>query len=96
MKIAAPRSDHPPGILAKPPQTNLESLPKPIAQVHQLRNYTELLEQIHHDLRTQHPEWIGPDGESPMCELYEARLNETLGPLMRRDTLARSQVATFG
>jgi hypothetical protein len=41
--------------------------------------YTELCEQIHNDLRIQHPEWIEPSGESPMCDFYEARLMELLG-----------------
>jgi hypothetical protein len=38
----------------------------------------ELQQQIHDDLRRQHPEWIGPDGESPMCDFYEARLSQLL------------------
>jgi hypothetical protein len=46
---------------------------------HKVRTYTELREQIHNDLRLQHPEWIEPSGESPMCEFYEARLLELLG-----------------
>jgi hypothetical protein len=46
---------------------------------HKIRNYTELREQIHNDLRLQHPEWIEPSGESPMCDFYEARLMELLG-----------------
>ena len=37
-----------------------------------------LLEQIHKDLRIQHPEWVQKDGESPMCDSYEARLIELL------------------
>jgi hypothetical protein len=41
--------------------------------------FTELREQIHHDLRLQHPEWIEPSGESAMCDFYEARLMELLG-----------------
>ena len=82
--------------LAKPSHAHLESLAEPIALAHQIHTYTELRQQIHRDLRIQHPEWIGPDGESPMCELYEARLNETLGALTRRDTLAQSRVAPFG
>ena len=41
--------------------------------------FTELREQIHNDLRLQHPEWIEPSGESPMCDFYEARLMELLG-----------------
>ena len=41
---------------------------------HQIHTYTELRQQIHDDLRIQHPEWIQPNGESPMCDSYEARL----------------------
>ena len=45
----------------------------------QIHTYAALLQQIHHDLRIQHPEWIEPSGESPMCDFYEARLMELLG-----------------
>ena len=38
----------------------------------------DLRQQIHDDLRTQHPEWILPSGESPMCDAYEARLMDLL------------------
>ena len=34
--------------------------------------------QIHADLRTQHPEWIEPNGECPICDFYEARLAQLL------------------
>ena len=44
----------------------------------QVHTYTELRQQIHDDLRRQHPEWIEPGGESPMCDFYEARLMELL------------------
>jgi hypothetical protein len=40
--------------------------------------YANLLQQIRNDLRIQHPEWIQPNGESPMCDSYEARLMELL------------------
>ena len=43
----------------------------------------ELRRQIHHDLRSQHPEWIEPNGECPECDFYEARLMEELDTLMR-------------
>jgi len=33
----------------------------------QIHTYTELRQQIHDDLRIQHPEWIEPNGESSMC-----------------------------
>ena len=34
--------------------------------------------KIHDDLRKQHPEWVLPNGESPICDVYEARLMELL------------------
>jgi len=37
-----------------------------------------LQHQIHNDLRAQHPEWVEPNGESPMCDFYEARLAQLL------------------
>jgi hypothetical protein len=52
--------------------------------VDQLDTYADLRQQIHDDLRNQHPEWIQPNGESPMCESYEARLMETLAVLNRQ------------
>jgi hypothetical protein len=57
---------------------------QPIAMSHQIHTYTELQRQIHDDLRIQHPEWVQPNGESPMCDSYEARLVELLDPLTRR------------
>jgi hypothetical protein len=62
----------------KPSRATLESFPKLIAMSHQIHTYTELRQQIHDDLRVQHPEWIEPDGESPMCDFYEERLMELL------------------
>jgi len=57
---------------------------QPIAMSHQIHTYPELRQQIHHDLRIQHPEWVQANGSSPMCDSYEARLMELLDPLMRR------------
>ncbi len=51
---------------------------------HQLNTYADLRKQIHNDLRIQHPEWVQPNGESPMCDSYEARLMETLDVLIPR------------
>ena len=45
---------------------------------HQVHTYAELRQQIHDDLRVQHPDWIQPNGESPLCDFYETRLMETL------------------
>ena len=47
---------------------------------HQIHTYTELRQQIHDDLRIQHPEWVEPNGESSMC------LMELLDTLTRRGT----------
>jgi hypothetical protein len=34
----------------------------------------DLRQQVHDDLRNQHPEWVQPNGQSPLCDAYEARL----------------------
>ena len=47
--------------------------------------YTELRQQIHDDLRFQHPDWVQPNGESPICDSYEARLMELIDPLTGTD-----------
>jgi len=62
-----------------------ESFAKPGATHHQIHTYAELRRQIHDDLRVQHPEWIQPDGKSPMCDSYEARLMRLLDSLTRED-----------
>ena len=45
----------------------------------EIRSYVQLQRQIHDALRVEHPEWIGPNGECPMCEIYESRLAKLLG-----------------
>ncbi len=50
---------------------------------HQINTYTELRQQIHDDLRVQHPEWVNSNGQSPMCDSYEARLIELLDTFTR-------------
>jgi len=49
---------------------------------HKIFTYADLLRQIREDLRVQHPEWIQANGESPMCDSYEARLLKLLGGSM--------------
>jgi hypothetical protein len=49
--------------------------------VNNLHTYTDLRKQIHNDLRVQHPEWVQPNGESPICDSYEERLIKTLQSL---------------
>jgi len=51
---------------------------------HPVHTYTELQQQIHDDLRMQHPEWIQPNGESSRCDSYDACLTEMLDTLTRR------------
>jgi hypothetical protein len=83
MKIVAltRKRAHQRGELDKLPKIALESLTKRCGVPHQAHTYSELRQQIHDDLRIQHPEWIQPDGECPMCDAYEARLVELLDPL---------------
>jgi hypothetical protein len=54
-----------------------------MVMVHQLYTYADLRKQIHDDLRSQHPEWVQPNGESPTCDSYEARLIKTLETLTK-------------
>jgi hypothetical protein len=43
-----------------------------------IHSYEDLQEQIHEDLRSQHPEWVEPNGDSPICDSYERRLAELI------------------
>jgi hypothetical protein len=78
MKLVSLRTKqtHRPRKLTKPSRANHESTPTAVS--HQIHSYAELRQQIHNDLRLQHPEWIQPNGESPICDSYEARLIELL------------------
>jgi hypothetical protein len=69
---------HRPSKLAKPSRAHRESLTTATRSPHQIHTYAELRQQIHNDLRLQHPEWIQPNGECPVCDSYEARLIELL------------------
>jgi hypothetical protein len=44
-----------------------------------VRSYAELRALIRTTLRSQHPEWIEPNGNSPICDEYDARLAYLLG-----------------
>src|SRR5215831_7759863 len=72
---------HSQGKLKKPSCATHESFAKPMNAPHQIHTYAELRQQIHDDLRIQHPEWVQPDGKCPMCDSYEARLMELLDTL---------------
>src|SRR6058998_302698 len=71
------------GKLDKRPRAMVESFGKPMAASHEIHTYAELRQQIHDDLRIQHPEWIQPNGECPTCDSYEARLMEELDGFRR-------------
>jgi len=62
-----------------------DSFVEPTVAPHQIHTYAELRQQIHEDLRLQHPEWIEPNGESPICDSYEARLMELLAKMQRKE-----------
>ena len=52
-------------------------------------SYTQLRELIRDSLRVQHPEWIEPNGDSPICDFYDARLAEILSQIpSREETIA--------
>jgi hypothetical protein len=44
-----------------------------------IRSYAELRAVIRASLRSQHPEWIESNGNSPICDEYDARLVYLLG-----------------
>ena len=46
--------------------------------VHKVDTHADLLQQIRNDLLRQHPEWIQSNGQSPICDSYEARLIKLL------------------
>jgi hypothetical protein len=56
-----------------------------------IHTYAELQQQIHQDLRIQHPEWIEPNGNSPTCDFYESRLAELLGLTQRSNAVGTAK-----
>ena len=44
----------------------------------ELPRYAELQREMHDALRAQHPEWVQPNGDSPICDAYESRFEELL------------------
>jgi hypothetical protein len=45
------------------------------------KTMADLRQQIHDDLRRQHPDWVLPNGGCPLCDAYEARLMDLLAPV---------------
>jgi hypothetical protein len=60
-------------------KSDLRPSTKAIEMSKKIRNYAELRELIRASSRTQNPEWIEPNGDSPLCDFYEARFAELLG-----------------
>jgi hypothetical protein len=60
-----------------------------------LDSYTDLLQQIRHDLRLQHPDWIQPNGQCPMCDSYEERLLKLLDASTSGEPNANSTAPIF-
>ena len=71
----------------KASRANHEALARPNAAPHEIHTYAELRRKTHHDLRVQHPEWVQPDGKSPMCDSYEARLMQVLASTTSRESI---------
>jgi pimeloyl-ACP methyl ester carboxylesterase len=62
----------------------------PINQRKEVCTFANLQKQMHDAVRAQHPEWIQPDGASPICDDYDSRFaellnlfNETTGALTK-------------
>jgi len=47
--------------------------------VEEVEPYVQLQRQMHAALLKEHPEWVQPNGECPMCDAYDSRLAELLG-----------------
>ena len=60
----------------------------------QIHSYSELQQQIHEDLRIQHPDWVEPNGDCPTCDSYESRLAELLG-LSQSSNAVRTGKSSF-
>ena len=70
-------------------ETSLDSRLKPslVPISTKIRSYAELQELIRVSLRAQHPEWVEPNGDSPICDWYEARFAQLLGLINPRKSL---------
>jgi hypothetical protein len=89
---AASLVDHSAEALEKAFRATLKHFAKAVAMSQHIHTHLELRQQIHDDLRMQHPEWVEPNGESPMCDSYEARLTELLDTLTRTEFTARFKI----
>ena len=94
MVVTPSLAEHSAEALEEPSRGIPESFKKRVAMFRQIHTYTELRRQIHDDLRLQHPEWVQPNGESPMCDSYEARLMKVLDALTRTDAKRARELPT--
>jgi len=67
---------------------------RPEMSSYNMKPIADLRQQIHDDLRRQHPEWVLPNGESPMCDVYDARLMDLLA--LVPGSYLRSEWQRFG
>ena len=44
----------------------------------EVHGYVPLQREIHEALRKEHPEWVEPNGDSPICDSYEQRFAELI------------------
>ena len=61
---------------------------KSMAVPHQIHTYTELRQQIHDDLRIQHPEWVELNGEFQPA-ILTSRASQKCSTLYREQDLPR-------
>jgi hypothetical protein len=66
MKLVSLRTKqtHRPRKLAKPSRANHEFLVASTVAPHQIHTYAGLRQQIHDDLRIEHPEWVQPNANA--------------------------------
>jgi hypothetical protein len=67
-----------------------------LKMLNEIHSYSELQQQIHDDLRAQHPEWVEPNGDCPICDSYEARLTELLGITQRANAVRLPESSCLG
>jgi hypothetical protein len=53
---------------------------------YKIRTYEDLQRHIHYALRDQNPEWVNPNGASPLCDLYEERFALVLAMISRAES----------
>jgi hypothetical protein len=94
--IACPR----PIPIDRPEPDDVQDFPSILPAMHEkITSYADLQKLIHHALRMQHPDWIGVNGESEMCEFYETRFAKLLAGKTTRgcvvDAVLYLQSASF-